>query len=221
MGSLSAMRDVDVRREDSPGQMTADVAVPAPVNESLRALHEMDVAVYRGIAEVDVPLADRFVRPLSEAANYSRIWMLLAGVLALAGGKVGKRVALRGLVAIGLTSAVTNLVFKNIARRPRPDHSGVAEERRLALPSSHSFPSGHTASAFAFASAVSADAPWLLRDTTVLLAALVGFSRVYTGVHYPGDVLAGAGVGWIAGRLTRVVMPRSGPLFRFRPGRRP
>lgn len=215
------MRDVDVRREDSPGQMTADVAVPAAVNESLRALREMDVAVYRGIAEVDVPLADHFIRPLSEAANYSRIWMLLAGVLALAGGKEGKRVALRGLVAIGLTSAVTNLAFKNIARRPRPDHSGVAEKRRLALPSSHSFPSGHTASAFAFASAVSADAPWLLRDTTVLLAALVGFSRVYTGVHYPGDVLAGAGVGWIAGRLTRVVMPRSGPLFRLRPGRRP
>jgi membrane-associated phospholipid phosphatase len=182
---------------------------------NLDALREMDEAVYRGIADVDVPVADGFLRPLSEAANYSRLWLAIAAVLALVGGSRGRCTALRGVTAVAITSAVTNLVFKNLARRPRPDSSGVADARRLDLPESHSFPSGHTASAFAFASAVSADAPYLLRDGVVSLAALVGFSRVYTGVHYPGDVLAGAVLGWITGRLVRVVMPLDGSVFRL------
>lgn len=199
-----------------PAGLSPDENTMTTTASNLRALHEMDVSVYRGIAGVDIPVADKFLRPLSEAANFSRIWIALAAGLAGAGGRAGRRTALRGAVAIALTSALTNIVFKNIAKRPRPDSSEVASDRRLDLPSSHSFPSGHTASAFAFAAAVSADAPYWLRDATVLLATLVGFSRVYTGVHYPGDVLAGSAIGWVTGRLTRVLIPPEGPPFRLR-----
>lgn len=193
----------------------SDTQPGTPASPNLRALHEMDLAVYRGVAGIDIPVADRFLRPLSEAANFSRIWLAVAAAFATAGGPAGRRSALRGVVAIAVTSALTNVVFKNIAKRPRPDAADVGDERRLDPPASHSFPSGHTASAFAFAAAASADAPFWLRDAAVLLATLVGFSRVYTGVHYPGDVLAGSAVGWVIGRLTRVVLPAEGPPLRL------
>ena len=68
------------------------------------------------------------------------------------------------------------------------------------MPGSTSFPSGHTASAFAFSAAVGARIP-LLWVPLKLVALLVGYSRIHTGVHYPGDVVAGALLGSACPRL--------------------
>jgi membrane-associated phospholipid phosphatase len=62
------------------------------------------------------------------------------------------------------------------------------------MPGSRSFPSGHTAAAVAFAIGAGRELPHA-RLPLEALAALVGYSRVHTGVHYPGDVLAGALLG--------------------------
>ena len=163
----------------------------------------MDVAVYAAIARADTPLLDQALRRLSRAANYSRIWLGAAGLLAAAGGTNGRRAAMDGLLSIAVTSAVVNAALKPLGRRRRPDV--VAREvpiaRHVRMPVSHSFPSGHAASAFAFASGVAATkrpAAVPLRG----LAALVSYSRVHTGVHYPADVLAGALLGVALARLT-------------------
>uniref|UniRef100_UPI000AE4B2B1 phosphatase PAP2 family protein n=1 Tax=Streptomyces acidiscabies TaxID=42234 RepID=UPI000AE4B2B1 len=104
--------------------------------------------------------------------------------------------ALLGLAAVGLASATANLAGKKLVRRPRPHRAEDSPfpGRHVPMPDSASFPSGHTASAVAFAAAVSTALP----VTTVplgLLACAVGYSRVHTGVHYPGDVIAGAVLG--------------------------
>lgn len=62
------------------------------------------------------------------------------------------------------------------------------------MPASSSFPSGHSASAFAFATAISRDSPWIA-IAIQFLACGVAYSRVHTGVHYPGDTVAGALIG--------------------------
>jgi len=72
------------------------------------------------------------------------------------------------------------------------------------MPSSSSFPSGHSASAFAFAAAVGDTVPPLALPLR-LLAGAVAYSRVHTGVHYPGDVVVGSLIGAGVGDMTATV----------------
>ncbi len=160
----------------------------------------VDVAVYDAIASSRTPTLDRTMSASSRAADRSALWLSIAGALALAGGRRGRLAARDGIAAIGMASAAVNLGLKRVASRKRPlrDEVALAQGRWVRMPSSASFPSGHTASAFAFATAVGHRIPalWLpLR----CLALLVGYSRVHTGVHYPGDVVAGAVVGSACG----------------------
>jgi undecaprenyl-diphosphatase len=167
-----------------------------PMNEVLRDLDNLDQAVYSAVAATPTPALDEPLRRLSDAANNSRLWLAVAAWLAVAGGHQGKRAAVRGVAAIGATSALVNVAVKGVSARRRPDRAdvGVPVQRNVRMPGSTSFPSGHAASAFAFAAAVGRDQPWLglaLR----FLAAAVAYSRVHAGVHYPGDVIVGALIG--------------------------
>jgi undecaprenyl-diphosphatase len=132
------------------------------------------------------------MRHLSEAANYSRLWIASSVLLAVAGPR-GRVAAGSGLAAIAATSALANLVIKPLSRRRRPDRDAaeVPLERQVDMPGSRSFPSGHAASAAAFASAVGRVLP-AAGIPIRCLATVVAYSRVHTGVHYPGDVVAGA-----------------------------
>jgi undecaprenyl-diphosphatase len=97
---------------------------------------------------------------------------------------------------------VVNLPLKLAGARHRPDadEAGVPETRRVTMPASASFPSGHSASAAAFAAGASSVLPALGAPLGVA-AASVGYSRVHAGVHYPGDVVVGALVGAAIGDL--------------------
>lgn len=168
----------------------------------LQTLKMYDRSVFDTVAEWNSPILDRTMPELSIAASQSRLWIGIAVVFAIFGGKRGRRTAVEGMVAIGINSFMANVVFKGLVRRRRPTDA-VPEARRLKKPDSSSFPSGHTASAAAFSGSVDSAYPklWLPING---LAAMVGFSRVYTGVHYPGDVLAG----WILGKTVAFVVNR-------------
>jgi len=160
-----------------------------------RGLARFDLWLFRRVAKTEIPLVDHTLLPLTRAATRSKLWLAIAVVLAASGGRFGRRAALRGLLSVGATSILVNLPAKFIARRARPSIKGVPQARRLAhLPTSYSFPSGHSASAFAFATGVSQELP-ILAAPMYALASGVAYSRVYAGVHYPGDVIAGAAVG--------------------------
>jgi membrane-associated phospholipid phosphatase len=133
------------------------------------------------------------MRALSKAADYSKLSLAASAALAVAGGHDGRRAAARGLASVAVTAAVVNAVIKPLVWRRRPDRADAAvpSARMVAMPLSRSFPSGHTAAAFAFATGAGGIVPWAAPPLTAL-AALVGYSRVHTGVHYPVDVIAGA-----------------------------
>ena len=168
----------------------------SPLTEALRELGAIDRAVYQAIAVTPSPVLDVAFRRLSTAANNSRLWVGISAAMALLGGTRGRRAAFEGLLAIGTTSATVNLGIKPLARRQRPLRPEPApfEARYVPMPESTSFPSGHAASAFAFAYAVAQHMPRLALPIG-LLAGAVAHSRVHTGVHYPSDVVIGSILG--------------------------
>jgi membrane-associated phospholipid phosphatase len=172
--------------------------------QGVRELGALDRAVYEAVATVPTPSLDRTLARLSDAADHSKLWLAGAGVLALAGGARGRRAALAGVASVGMSSAVSNILIKRLLPRRRPDRTGatVPEVRWVRMPTSLSFPSGHSASAFAFASAVGSGLPQLSLPLH-LAATAVAYSRVHTGVHYPGDAIAGALLGTAAAALVR------------------
>ena len=174
---------------------------------ALDKLIAIDCALFDRVARAHTPALDRTLPALSTAANNSVLWIATGGALTAFGGRRGKRAALRGIGSIGLTSLFVNQVIKRLIRRPRPSLRHVPRARHLrAQPLTTSFPSGHAASAAAFALGVGAEYP-KARIPLGALAAAVGYSRTYVGVHYPLDVFVGAGIGAGFGMLTRAQWP--------------
>jgi membrane-associated phospholipid phosphatase len=187
--------------------VTADELDPTRSAEAaplrwLRDAERIDWAVYSAIANTTTPTLDHGMAMLSRAADHSKLSLAAAGLLVLGGRGPGRRAAGFGLLSVGLTSAAVNLAVKPLSRRRRPDRAGarVALARHVEMPLSTSFPSGHSAAAFAFATGVGHVMP---RAAVPLraLAAIVAYSRVHTGVHYPGDVVVGALIGTAIAQL--------------------
>ena len=181
----------------------------SPWVEALRELGAVDRAVYEAVARTPTAALDGPARRLSDAADGSRLWLAIAAAVAVFGGRRGRQAALEGVVSIGVTSAVVNLGLKPVYARRRPDRDDDerSRARHVAMPSSTSFPSGHAASAFAFAYAIGRHLPGLAVPIR-LLAAAVAYSRVHTGVHYPGDVVIGSVTGAGTGAMVAAVVDR-------------
>ena len=148
------------------------------------------------------PALDRSLVAITRAANYTRLWLAIAGGLALCGGPRGRRAAGHGVIALAIAAAVANGPAKLLVRRRRPFHP--SQPALIHMPRSTSFPSGHSAAAFAFATAASAELP-PLAPALLPLAAAVAYSRVHLGVHYPSDAVAGVVIGFGAGAAAQAL----------------
>jgi undecaprenyl-diphosphatase len=106
---------------------------------------------------------------------------------------------LAGVIAFAIELSLYYLVKKNV-RRPRPFRKIEGISCLIVPPDEFSFPSGHTGAAFLMATLISLAFPALCLPV-MIWAALVGFSRVYLGVHYPTDVLAGMALGLFSAQI--------------------
>lgn len=154
------------------------------------------------------PVRDRIMTTASGAANRSMLWMAVAGLLSATGKRRPRTAAGSGLLGIGIAATLVNGPLKFAWQRERPasDFIGSAAPL-LPLPRTFSFPSGHSASAFAFATGVTSAMP-LAGPVVVPMAATVAYSRVHTGVHYPSDVAVGASVGVASGLVGAAIAKR-------------
>ncbi len=137
---------------------------------------------------------DVALRLLTRSADHGRLWMGIAVAGALAGAAT-RRAGMRGLGSLAMASFVSNSLVKPLVGRRRPDLERTRLARRIGeRPWTSSFPSGHSASAAAFATGAAFELP-AAGLTLAPIAAAVAYSRVHVGVHYKSDVLVGAGVG--------------------------
>ncbi|PPI10347.1 hypothetical protein C5D04_14440 [Rathayibacter sp. AY1D2] len=150
------------------------------------------------------PVVDGALVGLSRAADHGVLWAGVGVLLLLAGRP---REALRGTASLAAASALANLVGKRVFGGDRPLLVDVQVGRRLAtVPTSASFPSGHAASAAAFAAGVALESP-RVGAAVAPLAAAVAFSRLHVGVHWLSDVLGGAALGAAVAVVGRAVLP--------------
>lgn len=174
----------------------------------LRRLARADRRAFDAVAAAHLPGLEYVLPRLSRAADHGMLWFGTAAALSATRRPRLRRAALRGAIGIAVASPAVNLLGKQAFRRKRPVIDLVPPVRiRWKLPTSHAFPSGHTASAAAFATGVAMEAPASVALPVAGAAAAVAFARVYTGAHFPGDVLAGAGIGMAAALGTRLVWP--------------
>ncbi|HEX6886512.1 MAG TPA: hypothetical protein VF143_00285, partial [Candidatus Nanopelagicales bacterium] len=125
-GAPAQPQPVEPVASPEPGQPEpvepAQPRQPRSWGEELLAL---DTAIYVAVAGTPTPRLDRVLRPLTAAADHSKLWFGTAGVMALVGGSSGRRAALHGVASIAMASALANQPLKRLTRRRRPDRDSA------------------------------------------------------------------------------------------------
>jgi undecaprenyl-diphosphatase len=150
---------------------------------------------------------------LSIAGSGALVWLVIGVALTVLRRNVAP------FLFVAATALLSNLVvtgLKHAVGRDRPPSVILDPKALMEVPTTSSFPSGHSTTSFACALMLSRFAP-RLTIPLFILAGLIAFSRVYVGVHYPFDVLAGT----VLGLALATALPRLlAALPRLRPGTR-
>ncbi|MEO0559671.1 MAG: phosphatase PAP2 family protein [Bacteroidota bacterium] len=173
----------------------------------------IDVKVLRSVYDIEAAPFELTMR----GVNLSAYPIYLGAAPALWAGTLLSDADTRPALLLTASQAAnfgTTFALKNLVRRPRP-YAALSdiESRDRDLQGEdvfdpHSFPSGHTSSAFVIATSLSLSYPeWYVIVPSMTWATAMGLTRVWHGVHYPSDVLVGAGIGAGSAMATHLVVP--------------
>jgi len=141
---------------------------------------------------------DKFFSLLTNVNNWYITYIILLGLLFFKGGRVGKISVLGILILITITDQTSHKILKELFERARPCNVLSDALTPLGCTGSYSFPSNHAVNNFAAAAFFTKLYP-RYKSVLFITASLVALSRVYLGLHYPSDIIAGAGIGFVFG----------------------
>ena len=150
------------------------------------------------------PILDNLMIFITSLGNGGMIW--IAATIVLLIPKKTRKAGIMSAAALLGSLIINNNIVKNIVQRPRPFVTFTDLQIIIPTPSEFSFPSGHTSSSFAAAAVFYRHLPKKLGLPAVILAGLIGFSRLYVGVHYPTDVIAGVLMGILLSYLAEYLV---------------
>jgi len=148
----------------------------------------MELQILHAIQGIHQEWLTEILRFFTTMGESGLVWIVIAIVLTCI--PKTRKCGLTMMIAMAVTYLVGNLFLKNVIARPRPCAVDTGVTLKIPFPSEYSFPSGHTSNGFAAAVTIFS----YYRKAgilSLLVAAIIAFSRLYLGVHYPGDVLAG------------------------------
>ena len=187
----------------------------------------LDVRLLRSVYDIQTPAFKQIMNVADASARPAFMWVVptvWASAL-LMDDSVNRTVAYRLTVA-EVSAVAGTFVLKKIFRRPRPYRTvdGISARVRTGrirtqeIQDQYAFPSGHATLAFALASSWALSYPeWYVITTAAVWATSVAVSRVWLGVHYPSDILAGAVFGTVIGFSVHILKDQLTPSF-LKPG---
>lgn len=160
----------------------------------------MDVSILLFIQEhIRSDLMTPFWKAITVLGDAGLFWIILAIILMIP--KKTRKAGGMALLSLALGALITNVTLKNLVARIRPYDLVNTIIPLITKPADYSFPSGHTCASFASAAIYYRMLPKKYGIAAMVLAGLIALSRMYLGVHYPTDVLAGMLVGLASGAI--------------------
>lgn len=168
---------------------------------------QIDFAILDAIQKIGIPVLDVIFKVITTLGDGGVIWILSAIIMLCF--KKTRKCSVMMIIALVLGTLIGNVTLKPLIARPRPfiQNPDMLTNLIIKAPGGYSFPSGHTLSSFECATAM------FLFDKkfgipAFILAALIGFSRLYLYVHVPTDVIAGALLGIAIGFISKIIFEK-------------
>lgn len=189
----------------------------------LSLIVESDHSIFEWINQSTTnPVFDVIMPIITDLHTFPLFWLALIGLIGIllfrAASHLDRKVFLKKIghfvLVTGLSMALADMVsyraIKVFVQRPRPEAAGLVVTLRTHSHSGWSFPSNHSANMFALARSIQLIAPAASIPIVgaYAFAGTVAFSRVYVGVHFPGDTLAGGSIGWLCATFVHFVLGR-------------
>ncbi len=179
------------------------------------ALLELDASILLWIQEnMRTDLMTTIMKGITRLGDNGTLWIVLT-VLFLVLNKT-RRVGLTSAVALIITFLTVNLGIKNAVARTRPYEVIDGLINLVEKQHDFSFPSGHSAHAFAVGVVILIMMPKKFGVPIFIISILMAYSRLYIGVHYPSDVIAGALIGTIIAFLSIFIVNKLSQLWEKR-----
>lgn len=156
--------------------------------------------------------ADTVMKAITHLGDLGIIWILI--ILILAMSKNYKKTALLMAIALSLGLLITNVVLKNNVHRKRPFHAIDNLFPLISKPKDWSFPSGHATSSIGCGLIMLKNLPKKYGISGFTIGLLIAVSRVYLGVHYTTDVIAGGLIGTVSALSSEKAVDKLSRKFR-------